>query len=205
MTTSAADQIRSVLSDQAGCQGCMGQGRSARRSLFNLISLIKRGEAYLVEKKLTVPTRLHSSVDRPVLRLRILLHMLLRSKHQPTEHGRKLTLDTPCSYIFRARSTVLALFCSIPVLLHESRSELGSFLHSARSRRVGSADTMDSVTCHYDSATEAMNQVVCRGRAATGQRNKEPSKLSAGGGKGPAATMRRHAGSDRDLQPRARS
>lgn len=73
----------------------MGQGRSAQRSLFNLISLIKRGEAYLVEKKLTVPTRLHSSVDRPVLRLRMLLHMLLRRKHQPTEHERKLTLRHP--------------------------------------------------------------------------------------------------------------
>lgn len=140
MTTSASDQIRSVLSDQAGCQGCMGQGRSARRSLFNLISLIKRGEAYLVEKKLTVPIRLHSSVDRPVLRLRMLLHMLLRKKHQPTEHNCQLTMDTPCCYMFRARSTVPALFCSTPALLHESRSELGSSFRREPSCWIGGYD-----------------------------------------------------------------
>ena len=69
MTASAADQIRCLLSD-----GARAGSQRGKTSLFNLISLIKRDKAYLAENKLTVPTRLHNSVAKTVLKSKMLLY-----------------------------------------------------------------------------------------------------------------------------------
>lgn len=61
----------------------------------NLITLIKRAEACLAGEKLTVPTRLHSSVAKPVLRTKMLLHPFLTSKHQPTRFHAYYSRQTP--------------------------------------------------------------------------------------------------------------
>lgn len=79
MATSAPDQIRSALSDEAGAggQGRIGTNKLVKSDNFNQTwrSLFGWGA------KLTVPTLLHSSVTKPVLRTRMLLHPFLGAKH----------------------------------------------------------------------------------------------------------------------------